>query len=1617
MVILRQTWTLTAKTLRIVLVRHAFTTILRALLLPIAFFIFLAYAKNLFVPPATYGIGHPSPVKNLTEILKSHPGGRDRIAFVNSGFTGGNIERIINIVSAPAKDAGFEVQILAREEELLTACHSSLRGVSRCFGAAVFYSSPTEGLGGIWNYTLRADGSLGSNLHVDKSTNDVEKYPLPFQHAIDFGIASINSTVDYHALPPEIMEYPYTSESNHERHVQVRIHYMKALINILGVAFFVGVVGVTYQLVGFMAYERELGMSQLIEAMMPNVRRWQPQFARLMSHHIAFDIIYFPAWLIMGFIAAYGVFQQTSPAIVIVTHLLIGLSLSSLSIFGGVFFKKAQLSGITMVMICIILAILAQVLTYSSGAVAILSLLFPPMNYTFFILLMARWEHQDLGVNLVKSAPDNPWGLPGIVLWVFMAIQILAFPLLGALVERALYSTSCEGRSLSQNHDDKRAVQLNGFSKSYPPNWFYRHVAPVFGKSRETVVAVDNLTLDALEGQILVLLGANGSGKSTTLDAIAGLSRVTSGSIEVDGRGGLGMCPQKNVLWDDLTVEEHVQIFNRLKSVETTDSKTAIQSLITACDLDRKLGAKSKTLSGGQKRKLQLSMMFTGGSRVCCVDEASSGLDPLSRRKIWDILLAERGLRTIILTTHFLDEADLLSDHIAVLSRGVLKADGSAVELKHKLGGGYRVHVHNDLEKKALQTIEGPPAKHLYDQTIYNLPDSAGAMRFINRLEESGIRDYQVNGPTIEDVFLKLAEEVKTDLPSLKTSPPGSSLDGKFKEGSVMIAEDQATDTDSENSELNLLPGKQIRMTSQAWILFRKRLTILRRNFLPYGVALLVPVIAAGCVTLFLKDFHGAGCSPSQQVSTSDVDSLLTITDAGHQLLLAPSSRIPSDSLLRYYSTLPPADGPYAVSSSTFLRSVHTVNTSTQFTGLIDTDYAIVTPGGAFLGDDQSPTTFAYKINGGIQTAVITQNVLDNLLTNISISTQYAEFDIPWAPKTGKTLQLVVYFGLAMAVYPSFFALYPTVERLRNVRALHYSNGVRILPLWLAYISFDFLLVLVASVLVIIIFAASSSVWYHIAYLFPVFFLYGLASTLLGYVISLFSTSQLATFAMAAGGQAVMFLIYFIAYLCVLTYAPPQKIDYSVNVAYFTIASITPAGNLARAMLVSLNVFSIVCRDRSVASNPGDMTLYGGPILYLILQSLFLFGVLLWWDSGSTIQRFRKTVHSEDIEDTGLQDDEVATKKSQNGLRVAHVSKSFGGSVAVEDVTFSVGRGEVFALLGPNGAGKSTTISLIRGDIQPSYRGGEIFIENIPLSKHRAAARQSLGVCPQFEAMDQMTVLEHLRFYARIRGVDDIEHNVREVIRAVGLKAFSSRMAAKLSGGNKRKLSLGIALMGNPSVLLLDEPSSGMDAASKRVMWRTLSSIVPGRSLVLTTHSMEEADALADRAGIMAKRMLALGTSDHLRRTYGNAYYVHLVTKSAPHTPAEEMDRIKRWILERFEGAVVEDKTTCHGQMRFKLPAESEHSLEPPPYASSSVEKEGAASKRGGGISALFTALEGQKEDLDLQYYSVSRSTLDQVFLSIVGQYNVEEENYRSQESDGIRAWWHFSGPKFWRRF
>ncbi|KAG8671227.1 hypothetical protein FPOAC2_04554 [Fusarium poae] len=1607
MAFIKQVGTLMGKNFRILLWRHLALCIWMAFILPVFLAALFSFTKNLLVPPAKFGIGNVAPLMPLDEaISKATNNGREKLVLVNNGNNDTDVNRVFDTVKSKFEDAAksaeveFEVVFVDNQDELTNNCPSNLRGVSRCFGAIVMESSST----GIWNYTIRADGAFEyapAKFRVDKP-NDQQIYIIPLQHAVDQAISRLNNS-DSTTLD-DISEYPYTSLTPEERDREIRRRFQKAIKGWMGVAFLGTVVWVTYHLTGFVATERESGMSTLIDAMMPVRKPWLAMVARIIAHHLSFSLIYLPAWVIGSIIVRGGVFAKTSMAIVIVFHVITGLAFSSVSMLFASIFKKAQLSGNTAILVVAIIGIVSQVLTQPGTVpVAVLSLLFTPSAFVFFIADMARFEEQERPTNLFERAPNSPSAIPGIVLWVFIIIQIFAYPLIGAFIEHALFSNDTPGRKILLNQSDvdrlgSNAVQLRRFSKTYNPNFFSRLFRRGANK-KQPVHAVNGLDLNIGQGQVVALLGANGSGKSTTLDAISGMNKLTSGSIEIDGRGGLGIAPQKNVIWDDLTVEEHIRIFNHLKAPNARADAQQIEELIRSIDLYPKRKAFAKALSGGQKRKLQLGLMLTGGSAVCCVDEVSSGIDPLSRRKLWDIILAERGRRTMILTTHFLDEADLLADHIAILSKGTLRAEGSSVELKDKMGGGYRVHVPKDIGVRETPDVDGVVKKDAFDLITYTAPSSQLAAVVIKNLEAAGVSEYRFSGPTIEDVFLEVAEEIKDEEAfrnnNQALSPP-STEKMSSKENSI------------EKPGLELTNGQRIGYVKQAKILFRKRLTILKRNRILYLFALLLPIFAAGLTSIFVMNEATPSCQPADQASrTTSRQDIFSQKGVEDQIYFLAG---PTEKFTASLDTVGQIGSMFGSGSSSFKGpGIITVDSFQAFKDRIESDRRRITTG-FWLGDDVQGPTFAWVANLFISSPIQAQQILDVLLTNTTISTAWSNLEIPISPSTGDSLQMIVYMSIALSVYPAFFALYPSNERRRNVRGLQYSNGVRPFPLWVAYLLFDLLIVLLATSIGTAIWAGVSDIWFHLGYVFLILFLYGIAATLFAYIISLFTSTQLGTFAWSAASQTLTFVVYIIAYMSVLTYTPVTKVDSSLRLVTFLISAFAPIGSALKALFISTNLFSTACDDTELTTNPSGILYYGGPILYLILQSIIFFGLLIWLDTGSAGASIRGLLHGkkkdtvsdeEQIDEDIISERNKVTQNSENehGLRVMNLTKTFRDNTAVDNVTFGIRRGEVFALLGPNGAGKSTTISLIRGDIKPDRNGGDVLVEDISISKNLAASRANLGVCPQFDAMDQMTVREHLEFYAKVRGIEEVEHNVRAVMQAVGLESFATRMAHALSGGNKRKLSLGIALMGNPTVVLLDEPSSGLDAASKRVMWKTLEATVPGRSILLTTHSMEEADALAGRAGILARRMLALGTPDNLRHRFGDALHIHLVSSTAPRTSDEEMARIMNWIRTTLPSADVDEKT-YHGQIRFSVRAGQV-------LAATSGRREEEVTRKDEDLSQsaighLVVLLEENKDQLGVGHYSVSPTTLDQVFLSIVGQHNVKEEN---SEEKTVSLW------------
>lgn len=294
--LLRQIWTLAWKDLLVVLnSKRRITTIIRAFTIPTIFVVYFAFIIRVYWPKETYGIGNEALVRPLAEAIRDAPGGRRTLALCNYGATGGDIDRVIRAVAEKAK--GFDgqlVRILRNPDELLTVCKASLSAVTKCYAAAEFYSSTQEG--GIWNYTIRVDGSHGYKINVEKNDNDAEIFPIPLQHAIDAAIAEVGVNNGSRTLPNAIKENPFTSETQEEWDDKLVREIQNANTKYIAVVWYIGFIGLCYQLVGVIAKEREVGMASLLESMMPNLNRWEPQVARLMGHWVAFTIVSTPAY-------------------------------------------------------------------------------------------------------------------------------------------------------------------------------------------------------------------------------------------------------------------------------------------------------------------------------------------------------------------------------------------------------------------------------------------------------------------------------------------------------------------------------------------------------------------------------------------------------------------------------------------------------------------------------------------------------------------------------------------------------------------------------------------------------------------------------------------------------------------------------------------------------------------------------------------------------------------------------------------------------------------------------------------------------------------------------------------------------------------------------------------------------------------------------------------------------------------------------------------------------------------------------------------------------------------------------------------------------------------------
>ncbi|XP_038211321.1 phospholipid-transporting ATPase ABCA1-like [Zerene cesonia] len=1135
------------------------------------------------------------------------------------------------------------------------------------------------------------------------------------------------------------------------------------------------------------------------------------------------------------------------------------------------------------------------------------------------------------------------------------------------------------------------------------------NVSKVFPKTR----ALNNVTLDVYKGEITVLLGHNGAGKTTLMSIITGMLSPTEGKVYVEGldtctqrdemRQHLGLCPQHNLFFPDLTVLEHVMFFTMLKGSGYMEAKSSSLKLLDHLGLGGKINEQSGALSGGMKRRLQLACALAGDARLLVLDEPTAGLDVESRRQLWDLLASLRGSRTVLLSTHFMEEADALGDRVAALHAGRLRCHATTMRLKRALGSGYRlsfttVGLPNEPAITAAIQSKVPDAsvkESSLNSISYNLPANSSnkfpemfTMLEMNR-PELGIDSIGVGKSTLEEVFLKLCSDVTTNFT------------------------DDAVDGQSEEPTYQKLSGMPLYWRQFRVLFVRQMKYVWSKKFSFLILQLFLPILM---ICLFTGSSNEEEAPPDD--SPQAPMNLDLFREVWEPRVLY---RVNQTSLRAISDAYPKVD---FESADDVANNILRISKRDQ---LEYNKYLV----GVELNDTDAKVLFTTRIRHAAPVAM-------NLLTNVLASQL-----LPWADGTTLTTMnyplllkkstirqdmiepkttimavmwasCIVFIILATAIMSVSL---PCKERATGTRHLHIMAGASPALYWLATLLAHSILYTVVLVLPTLITAVSMEKEGTIN---QPDFLGTLALTLVCgivaflsfmYAISFHFGERSAGVLLAASAVIFGFLTPTIKTASEIISETEAKSfgDYVLMLISYTLPphALTTA-TMKGVNVARLNAYCHLNRDRCpnlfVSDNGFDVKKCceenmnprcyfcfdgyapAGYILVLFLQSIFYMSIVVATELGMfnylcdrLFNSKYSPTSSDDIDEIVRAEKAYVSKaitlpkrQIQDMMLVNDVHKNYvrflGKSCnAVKGVSFSVKKGECFGLLGVNGAGKSTTFKMLTA--AECATRGQIFANGNHLGKMPGQYLNSLGYCPQFSGMDEfLTGRENLALLMTLRGLNDHDtaNEAQAWIDVVGLAKYAERAVGGYSGGCARRLGAAACLSGGAALALLDEPTAGVDVAARRRVWAALrrAARTRRRAALITSHSMDEMEALCSRIAIMSGgRVRALGSAAALRAQHAAGHALCLKLAPATALAADETDsskpdvvQLKRTLQEKFNCTLKDEhKTMLHYHINDTLR-----------------------------YSELFTELEALREQYPslLEDYSVTETTLEEVFLS-----------------------------------
>ncbi|XP_027642688.2 ATP-binding cassette sub-family A member 10-like isoform X2 [Falco peregrinus] len=1142
----------------------------------------------------------------------------------------------------------------------------------------------------------------------------------------------------------------------------------------------------------------------------------------------------------------------------------------------------------------------------------------------------------------------------------------------------------------------KEAIRLNNIKKAYK-------------KKDKKIDALRGLSLNVYEGQITALLGHSGAGKTTLLNVLSGLTLPSEGSAtiydyrlsEIGDREAIremiGICPQSDIQFEVLTVKENLKTFAEIKGIKSKEVDQEVQNILELLDISNIQDTQAEKLSGGQKRKLSIGIAMLGNPQVLFLDEPTAGLDPLSRHQVWSLLREYRAGRVILFSTQFMDEADILADRKAFISHGRLKCVGSSLFLKRKWGICYHLRIHvsescdlesvTSLVKRYIPNVifSGHSQYELrYKLPLENVNKFPDLFSGLDSCSDQGIVNYGVSMTTLEDVFLRLEEGNTADQEDEhgeEWAEAGQRCPDETELGSLLLS-----DTRKAAVSGSALWRQQV--SAMAWVHFLKLKSSVKnlRSILLLYVVFLLPLVLQLALVAVWQSVNVWELSsaryflPRGKRACSEMTSLLVQNNTGTDI-------------------------------EDFIRVLESQDLTVEITNEENITEELKHNGAIKVARKGQSYRFTVLCHmEAVNCFPVLVNIISNALLRALNSTAHIRiwshpfFSIGDSQFWDYFISFyLVYMLLLFPGFPPHLAMGYMQDYKVGARAQLRISGLFPSAYWCGQALVDIPLCWFLLFSMFGLQFAMSNVSGSIDNLFL------LIVTTFGYGISIILFIYVISFVFRNGWNCD-FWSFILVVVCFVSYIISRVMDFSIDpqVSLYVMSLLIPIYPLM-AVIISRHQIFIEDADMFGVTQQHDVLIAVfapyihsvGFIFLLRYLEIKYGGAVLRKDPIFRISPRRASSHQhpEELEE---EDEDVKAERAavrdaiaapgQEGKSVIIVSnlcKEYkikqAGSVfkkkkkmATKNVSFCVKKGEVLGLLGPNGAGKSTAIKMIAGETTPT--AGQVLMKRgdgaDPHPQDHAPA--FLGYCPQEDPLwPDLTVHEHLKVYAAVKGVckEEMAAAVNRIVNALQLQDYLKKKARKLSAGITRKLCFAMCMLGNPMVLLLDEPSTGTDPSGQRCVWKTIRAALKTKEsgAILTTHYMEEAEAVCDRVAIMVSGQLrCIGSIQYLKNKFGKGYLLEIKVKDPEHT-----DLLHAEILRIFPSAARQEQFPS--LLVYKVPMEDALPL-----------------------SQSFCKLEEAKRNRNLEEYSFSLNTLAQVFLELSREQ--EKDNF-DLTLDGTFEW------------